>query len=156
MDSFILIAALLIPAYLIQSFLGFKQMKKFGEEYSQMRRKGRVAIGRRSGKISSGSIVLLSLDENGFINEGRKLQGTTVAAKFKDFNSLNGRRIDTVTYKDNELVKEIKNTKKAVVDAVNNYNLVISGKEIPEKKSPFAKLGDSIKNVFIKTKEETQ
>ncbi|WP_161879727.1 transcriptional regulator GutM [Alkalibacterium sp. MB6] len=156
MDSFMLIAALLIPAYLIQSFLGFKQMKTFGEEYSKMRRKGRVAIGRRSGKLASGTIVLLSLDEEGYICEGRKLQGTTVAARFKDFNTLNGRRIDTLNFKDQELAKETKNTKKAVVDAVNNYNLVINGKEIPEKKAPLSALADNVKGLFMKTKEEAQ
>ncbi len=154
MDSFIVLAILLIPAYLLQVFFGFRQMKRFSREYSLMRRQGRVAIGRKPGKIVSGSIVLLSLNQEGCIQSGRKLQGTTVAAKFKDFDILNGREIDSIQIKDPELSNEFKGTKKAVIDAVNNYNLYVNGEEIPEKRAPLSALAYNLKNIFKRNREE--
>lgn len=154
MDSFILLAIILIPAYLLQVFLGFKQMKKFSHEYTKMRKNGRVAIGRKPGKISSGSIVLLSLSKDGVVLSGKKMQGTTVIAKFKDFNLLNGREIDKIQIDDQELTNEFKGTKKAVMDAVNNYKRFVNGEDIPEKKAPLNLLFYKLKNILKRNREE--
>ena len=44
-----------VSAYLLQGFLGFLQIKHFTKVYGEMRRKGRVAIGRKSGKFKAGN-----------------------------------------------------------------------------------------------------
>lgn len=150
MNVVILLMILIIPAYLIQAYLGFKQMKKFGEEYKELRKEGRVAIGRKSGAISAGVIVLLGLDNEGVITKGRKLQGTTVAAEFKDYNILNGQYIGNISKNSDILKNEFKNTKKAIQEAVDNYELVVNGKEIPEKEAPLIKIKNKIKNKFTK------
>jgi len=150
MNTIILLMVLIVPAYLIQTYLGFKQMKKFGEEYKKLRKEGRVAIGRKSGAINSGVIVLLALDSNGFIIKGRKLQGTTVIADFKDYNILNGKYIGSIS-KDSEILEnEFKNAKKAIQEAVDNYELVVNGKKIPEKEAPLIKIKNKVKNTFTK------
>lgn len=151
MDIIILFGLFLVPAYLLQSWFGLRQMKKFSLEYRKMRQNGKVAIGRQAGKIVSGVIVLLSLDKNGFIVGGRKLQGTSVLAQFKDFTMLNGLHMDEVESHLSLINQEIKNTRKAVMDAVNNYNLVMNGKEIPNKKSLFKQLFEKI---TLKSKTE--
>ncbi|SKA79109.1 DNA-binding transcriptional regulator of glucitol operon [Clostridium sp. USBA 49] len=136
----IFISIFIMSAFALQYYLGFKQIKHFGDEYSKMRREGKVAIGRRPGKIQSGTIILFSIDNNGVIRYGKKLQGTTILAKFRDFNQFNGRNIGDIRLEDDEMKKELKITREAVMDAVNNYNAFINGHKIPEKKSPFGQL----------------
>lgn len=42
-----------------------------------------MAIGRRSGKIKAGTIVMFAVDQKGIIIDARKMQGVTVLAKFR-------------------------------------------------------------------------
>lgn len=140
----IILGLVTMGSFALQYYLGFKQIRYFGEEYSKMRSEGKIAIGRRAGKIQSGTIILFSLDSSGAIRYGRKLQGTTIFAKFRDFNSLNGRKISEIKIDDEVMKKEIKITRQAIMDAVHNYNLVMSGRKIPEKKSPFGQLYDKV------------
>ncbi|MFW7395578.1 transcriptional regulator GutM, partial [Vagococcus fluvialis] len=71
-----------IGAYLLQIVFGMKQIKHFNETYQMLRRKGKVAIGRRAGKIKAGTIVMFAVNNNGDILESVKMQGVTVMAKF--------------------------------------------------------------------------
>lgn len=72
------------------------------------------------------------------------MQGTTVLAKFRDFNKFNGRKISEITLEDSEMKNELKITRKAVMNAVENYNAFMSGKSISEKKTPFGKVYDKL------------
>lgn len=140
----IIIGLFVMGAFGLQYYLGFKQITHFGGEYQKMRKEGRVAIGRRPGKITSGTLVMFSLDPSGTIRYGRKLQGTTVFAKFKDFDLLNGRKISSITKNDEDLKKELRITRLAVLNAVENYRLVKEGKVIPEKKSPLGTIAGAL------------
>jgi len=140
----LLLGAAVMLSFALQYFLGFRQIKHFNDEYIKVRKEGRVAIGRRAGKIQSGTIILFALDKEDKIRYGRKIQGTTIFAKFKDFNSFNGREVGKITLKDEEMKKEMKITRKAVIDAVNSYNTIKSGKIIPEKKSPFGQVYEKL------------
>ncbi|MBU3176990.1 transcriptional regulator GutM [Clostridium estertheticum] len=140
----LILGVVVMLSFALQYFLGFKQIKHFNDEYIRLRKEGRVSIGRRAGKIQSGTIILFALDKNDRIRYGRKIQGTTILAKFKDFNTFNGREIGKITLKDEEMKKEIKITRKAVLDAVNSYNIVKNGEIIPEKKSPFGKVYEKL------------
>ncbi|HAP9885356.1 TPA: transcriptional regulator, partial [Enterococcus faecium] len=51
MYLFIVFAA---SAYVLQAVISWKQLKHFNQTYSELRRKGKVAIGKRPGKIRSG------------------------------------------------------------------------------------------------------
>ena len=142
--NMLLLGAAVMLSFALQYFLGFRQIKHFNDEYIKVRKEGRVAIGRRAGKIQSGTIILFALDKEDKIRYGRKIQGTTIFAKFKDFNSFNGREVGKITLKDEEMKKEMKITRKAVIDAVNSYNTIKSGKIIPEKKSPFGQVYEKL------------
>ena len=50
MYLFIVFAA---SAYVLQAVISWKQLKHFNQTYSELRRKGKVAIGKRPGKIRS-------------------------------------------------------------------------------------------------------
>ncbi|MGT2933518.1 transcriptional regulator GutM [Streptococcus catagoni] len=111
MDSIIVLATIVISAYIFQIFLGMKQLKHFNTIYAQLREKGRVAIGRRSGKIKSGTIVMFALDKTGHVLDARRMQGVTVAARFKEMPQFVGQDIhyfdsyNPLVRKENKLVQ---------------------------------------------------
>lgn len=148
-STMILLIALGIGAFLLQSFLGFIQIKNFGLEYSRMRKLGRVAIGRRPGKFRAGTIIMFSLDKEGLITFGRKLQGTSVIARFKELKGYEGIKLDTLTFQSEVMQKEIKLTKQAIINAVETYNHVVNGEPIPEKKAPLANVAQKVKGLTL-------
>jgi DNA-binding transcriptional regulator of glucitol operon len=44
-------------SWLLQSILGFLQIKHFNKKYTELRKLGRVAIGKKTGLIKAGSYV---------------------------------------------------------------------------------------------------
>lgn len=126
-----------IAAYLFQGFLGFLQIKHFTNVYGELRRQGKVAIGRHTGKFKAGTIVMFSLDELGIIIEGRKMQGTTILAKFKNIEDVKGYHITELSLNVPCVVKENKLTRITMMDAVETYKKVRSGILIEERPAPF-------------------
>ena len=72
-------------AFVIQFVLSSFQMKNFNNEFVRMRRKGKVAIGRKSGGFHAGAIVMFRIDDEGIIQESKKIEGTTFLARVKNF-----------------------------------------------------------------------
>ncbi|GAA5364859.1 transcriptional regulator GutM [Streptococcus uberis] len=93
MDKIVIFGIIVILAYVVQIILGMKQLKHFNKVYAELRKKGRVAIGRRSGKIKSGTIVMFAIDKEGLVLDARKMQGVTVAAHFKKMPNFIGQDI---------------------------------------------------------------
>lgn len=93
MDKIVIFGIVVILAYVVQIILGMKQLKHFNKVYAELRKKGRVAIGRRSGKIKSGTIVMFAIDKEGLVLDARKMQGVTVAAHFKQMPNFIGQDI---------------------------------------------------------------
>lgn len=147
MDNMFVLGIMVVGAFLIQSALGFFQIKHFGNEYNELKAEGRVAIGKRAGKLTSGTIIMFLLDEKGVIVRGKKLQGTTIVARFKPYDKFNGRYIGAITAEDSEMTAEIKITRNTIMNAVNNYKMFINGETIPGKESPVKELIKKIKNI---------
>ncbi|WP_203261563.1 transcriptional regulator GutM [Streptococcus uberis] len=93
MDKIVIFGIIVILAYVVQIILGMKQLKHFNKVYAELRKKGRVAVGRRSGKIKSGTIVMFAIDKEGLVLDARKMQGVTVAAHFKQMPNFIGQDI---------------------------------------------------------------
>lgn len=93
MDKIVIFGIVVILAYVVQIILGMKQLKHFNKVYAELRKKGRVAIGRRSGKIKSGTIVMFAIDKEGLVLDARKMQDVTVAAHFKQMPNFIGQDI---------------------------------------------------------------
>ena len=138
---------LVVGAFLIQSALGFFQIRHFGTEYNELKADGRVAIGKRAGKLTSGTIIMFQLDAEGVIVRGKKLQGTTILARFKPYNNFNGRSIEAIKEDDPDVLAEIKITRKTIMNAVTNYRMFMNGEIIPEKESPFKELTKKITHI---------
>jgi glucitol operon activator protein len=130
-------------AFVLQYILTFLQMNKFTKHYRQFRREGRVAIGKHDGVVRSGVIVIFLIDNQGIIKKGKYVQGVTVFARYKDINkSFVGKYVGGVTQQDCKEVHYSKTLTQAVMDARNNYNIITSGDNLPEKKSPLGRLID--------------
>lgn len=54
-------------SWVAQSALSFKQAKAFSTLFVDMRRRGRVAMGKFRGGIVQGAIVMFGLDDDGVI-----------------------------------------------------------------------------------------
>ncbi|MGT2929988.1 transcriptional regulator GutM [Streptococcus dentasini] len=117
MDSILILGIVIVSAYVMQILLGLKQIKHFNQVYSTLRQKGRVAIGRRSGKLKSGTIVMFAIDSNGKVLAAKKMQGVTIAAQFKDMPDYLGQDIHYFDYYNPLVRKENKLLRIAIEDA---------------------------------------
>ena len=108
-----------IVMWLLQGLLSVYQLKKFNKELKNLRQSGRVAIGKARGRFKAGCLLLLCIDENCNIIKGKKLQGVTSFARFKDFNELNGYSLPKITEKDCQNFD--KQTRSAILSAVEEY-----------------------------------
>ncbi|WP_202171404.1 transcriptional regulator GutM [Bacillus sp. USDA818B3_A] len=133
-----LIIILIAGAFIVQAGLGFLQIKHFSKAYTELRRIGKVAIGKRPGKVRAGTIVMFAISNSGKILKAKKMQGVTVMAKVKDLNGFEGKNIKTLT--ENDMKHCNKLLKLAILDAVHNYKTIMSGGEIPEKNSLFKRV----------------
>ena len=133
-------------AFVIQFVLSSFQMKNFNNEFVRMRRKGKVAIGRKSGGFHAGAIVMFRIDDEGIIQESKKIEGTTFLARVKNFPGFEGRYIGELSVDDVE--KGHRNLRKAVEDAALTYKKYIAGEEIAQPPSNFQKAGNIVTNLF--------
>ena len=108
-----------ISMWLLQGLLSVLQLKKFNKELKNLRKSGRVAIGKARGKFKAGCLLLLCIDENCKIIVGRKMQGITIFAGFNDFNDLNGMILPEIT--ENDVSKFNKQIQTAILSAVDEY-----------------------------------
>lgn len=97
MNTWLLIGIIAVIAYVIQIIFGLRQIKHFNQVYQKLRQQGRVAIGRRPGRIKSGTIMLFALDANGVITDTQKMQGISAISKFKQLNQFNGIELQALT-----------------------------------------------------------
>ncbi|GFZ32380.1 sorbitol operon activator protein (glucitol) [Clostridium zeae] len=118
-----------ISVWILNFLFGLLQIKNFNKEYMELRRLGKVAIGRKKGRFTSGAIVLIRIDDYGLIQESRIMQGVTVAARVKAFKGLEGKNIGQLD--ENDVRDFNKPLKKAILDAVKNYK-AFKNKEVSE------------------------
>ena len=82
--------ALAVIVWTAQTVLGFRQFKKFNNHIKELRREGRVAIGRARGHFAAGVLILFVIDDDCKILRGEIMEGRTVFAGFKPFENFNG------------------------------------------------------------------
>lgn len=133
------IAIVLAIAFLIQGVMSALQMKYFSNEFVKLRRKGKVACGRKAGGFHAGAIVMFQIDDDGIIREAKKMEGTTVFAKIKPLDGFDGKHIAQLSEADGP--KGHKNLCKAIADASLTYRKYTAGEVIPDPPSPFEKVG---------------
>lgn len=105
--------------WILQTILGYFQMKHFTKEFSILRRKGKVAIGKDKGKIKAGTVIMICIDENKNILEAKVMSGLTVFAKLKTIKELENQNFLNI---DKDVINKFnKMTVKAIDNAIENY-----------------------------------
>ena len=144
MLSFIIIIGI---AFLLQGFFSFMQMRHLSKAFIEMRRKGRVAFGRKSGGFHAGAVVMFLLDDDGIIREGKKLEGLTSFARVRPLTGFEGRYIGSLTAEDGP--KNHKNLCKAIEDAALTYRKYTNG-EVIEEPTSFQKAQFAVRSLVRK------
>jgi DNA-binding transcriptional regulator of glucitol operon len=129
-DSITLIIIAGIIIWILQTLLGFFQMRNFKSSFVEMRKKGKVVIGFKKGFLFSGTMVLVRINNSVEIEEIRCMQGVTVFARFKELKGLEGKNL--LSIKDEDLEQFNKLIRKAMFKAVENYKKHIEGGEESE------------------------
>ena len=128
--------------FLLQAILSSIQISHFNKEFIKLRRRGKVACGRQSGGFHAGAIVMFLLDESGVIQEGKMLMGVTCLARVKPLPGFEGKFVGALT--EDDLPKHGKNLRKAILDARDTYNKVMRGEIVPDRPSPFQRVGQAL------------
>jgi len=110
---------LAICMWVLQLILGLWQFRRFNAHVKELRRLGRVAIGKAKGGFRSGAVVLICIDRIGQIVYSEKMSGRTVFAGFQEMPELNGKMLPEISKKDCEdLGKQVT---AAVLNARQDY-----------------------------------
>lgn len=126
--------------YIVNTVLAFLQTKNYTSAFTTLRRRGRVAIGKKKGVFRSGAIVMLLLDENGTITDGARLTGVTVLSRFRPFGAFTGMRLaDLDATGDRRMTTSVR---QAVNNARDNYLFSLTGSVPPEPPGPLSRLID--------------
>ena len=137
MDYWFLIIVLGV-SYLAQVGFSVFQLQDFARTYGALRRRGKVAIGKRKNALSAGSIALFLIDDEGAIREARSLSGLTVLARFKPLEGFDGVGIVRVT--EGPLARLPKGLRLAVLNARDNWLAVQLGETPEDPPGPFTRL----------------
>lgn len=119
-------------SWLLQSVLGFLQIRHFNRKYAEMRALGRVAIGRKTARLKAGTVVMFALDRKNTILRASKMQGLTVFSRVRDLKGFEGKSL--LKLDENDLKKVNKLTRLAIKDALNNFDIISKGGELKLKK----------------------
>lgn len=125
--------ALIGAAWLVQSLLGYWQIRHFNRRFMELRRQGRVAVGRLTGKWRAGTVVLIVFNRQKTILRAERMQGVTVFSRLKPLPSLAGKNLMRLSEQD--LSRFDKLTAKAVRDAVDNVRTISKGGDVPIKQT---------------------
>lgn len=125
-------------AYLAQVGFSFFQLQDFASTYGSLRRRGKVAIGKRKNALSAGSIALFLIDDDGTIKEARSLSGLTVLARFQPLTGFAG--VDIVRVTEGPLARLPKGLRLAVLNARDNWLAVQLGQTPEDPPGPFTRL----------------
>ncbi len=107
---------LIIIAWVMQALFTFLQISNYRKRIKELKKKGKLGIGKVSRKLSSGTIVFLVSDDSKTIIDAERMSGITVFARFKKDEELIGKSLEELEG------KEFKNKAKteAVEKALEN------------------------------------
>lgn len=126
--NILLMTILLGAAFLLQSVLGFLQIKNFAKVFGKMSKKGKVLIGKNPKKLRAGTLLLLNIDEQANIEQAQVMKGVTIFARFKKLPSLEGASLPLLASDYEKLNKYDSLTKECILNAYRNFVNFKTGK----------------------------
>ncbi len=131
-DMFLGFIIMIGIAWLLQSVFGFLQIKHFNTKYSELRRLGRVAIGKKTGMFRAGTVVMFAIDSRNNILKAAKMQGVTVFSRVRELKGFEGKNLLKISDADYKGINKL--TKYAIEDALKSYDTISKGGELRVKK----------------------
>jgi len=113
------LALIVVLMWVLQLVLSILQFRRFAAHVKEMRREGRVAIGKAKGRFAAGAIVLFVIDPACNIVRGEIMKGVTVFAGFHPFDDFNGRNLLDLAEAD--VAAYDRQTRRAVLGAREEY-----------------------------------
>ena len=113
------LALIAVLMWVLQLVLSILQFRRFAAHVKEMRREGRVAIGKAKGRFVAGAIVLFVIDPACNIVRGEIMKGVTVFAGFRSFDDFTGRNLLDLTEAD--VATYDRQTCRAVLGAREEY-----------------------------------
>ncbi|GAB2026305.1 transcriptional regulator GutM [Lactovum odontotermitis] len=154
MPSVIMLGILFVGLYIIQSIFSMIQIKSFNRAFQQLRKKGKVVVGKKSGHLAAGTILLFLVSDEGVIQEAIKMQGISVFARFKKFEQFNGLELLSLNPSHPLVKKQMKLTRLAIENGRELYVRFLSGAMEPEHYSALTPFGVNISYAFQKLKNK--
>ncbi|MGM0603195.1 MAG: transcriptional regulator GutM [Bacillota bacterium] len=116
---------LIIIAWVMQALFTFLQISNYRKRIRELKKKGKLGIGKVSRKLSAGTIVFLVSDDAETIIDAERMSGITVFARFKKDEELIGKSVVELEE------KEFKNKARAeaVKEALENLKSQFEDKE---------------------------
>jgi DNA-binding transcriptional regulator of glucitol operon len=89
MDNIGIIFILLFIMFALQSFGAFFQVRSYRRAIARCRKLGTLGFGQKKSRlIIKGNIVIIGCDDQGIITGGEKMEGATLIARFRTFDTL--------------------------------------------------------------------
>ena len=156
MSNLVIFGLIFLGAYLLQSFLTFRQVKAFNHVFQGFRRQGKVVTGKKSGRLIAGTVILFAIDDEGTIIDGAMMQGISVFASFKPFKVFNGEQLIQLNGA-HESVKSVhKFTRLAVENARELYIRFLTNTMPEDHYSPVAPFGVNVSASWGSIKHKLQ
>ena len=108
-----------VTMWVLQLVLSILQFRRFAAHVKEMRREGRVAIGKAKGRFVAGAIVLFVIDAECNILRGEIMKGVTVFAGFHPFEDFSGRNL--LDLDEASVASYDRQTRRAVLGAREEY-----------------------------------
>ena len=113
------LALIAVLMWVLQLVLSILQFRRFAAHVKEMRREGRVAIGKAKGRFAAGAIVLFVIDPACNIVRGEIMKGVTVFAGFRSFDDFTGKNL--LDLDEESVAGYDRQTRRAVLGARDEY-----------------------------------
>ena len=108
-----------VSMWILQLVLSILQFRRFAAHVRELRREGRVAIGKAKGRFAAGAIVLFVIDGDCNIMRGEIMKGVTVFAGFRPFEDFTGKNL--LDLDEESVAGYDRQTRRAVLGAREEY-----------------------------------
>lgn len=108
-----------VSMWILQLILSILQFRRFAAHVRELRREGRVAIGKAKGRFAAGAIVLFVIDGDCNILRGEIMKGVTVFAGFRPLDDFNG--VNLLDLDEEHVARYDRQTRRAVLGAREEY-----------------------------------
>ncbi|HDV7283466.1 DNA-binding transcriptional activator GutM [Mannheimia haemolytica] len=96
MDSITLLIILAMIMWLLQAVLGWLQIKAFNQAFMEISKKGKVTVGRNSGRFNPKSVIVLAFDDEKKVVDSLCMKGFSVFARPQKLASVIGLSLDQI------------------------------------------------------------